>query len=420
MERHGQRSARARRVGIAVLAALAAIPVVGPLDAAAGKSRHKSKTVTVRDRASHFSIKVPRGFQLKVRKGVYVLQKGKQTMSFSRVTSELTPEQFGGQLLEQLGGTVVSRKASPQDFVAKVNREANRETVIVRDVGNVLAVTTSTSPAAHPAALKTVKRIARSARGGVTLQPPAPEPDPAPLALVDYRAPDGGATARVPQGWDISSTGGMVQGNGPDGAFILGHSVGVFLPEAAYPGLPSTIKVAPYANAADALTQVWPLFATGWVGTRITRVLRENVLPGFASSGLFLYEYTFNGRPFTGLALVATTPAESYAPGIGWNLYVSLIAVASDSDGRTGTALLDVWKSWNPSGAIAQRNAQQRQLIEESTQAMQDVTAFRLRQHERNQRDVGCLLLGYYDVQDNSRKYDLPPLPCGQTYTGGG
>ena len=30
--------------------------------------------------------------------------------------------------------------------------------------------------------------------------------------------------------------------------------------------------------------------------------------------------------------------------------------------------------------------------------------------------DVGCLLQGWYAVEDNARKYSLPPLPCGQVY----
>ena len=55
--------------------------------------------------------------------------------------------------------------------------------------------------------------------------------------------------------------------------------------------------------------------------------------------------------------------------------------------------------------------------MNETNEIWQQTSEFRSRTADRQSRDVGCLLQGYYHVEDNSRKYDLPPLPCGQIYT---
>jgi hypothetical protein len=90
--------------------------------------------------------------------------------------------------------------------------------------------------------------------------------------------------------------------------------------------------------------------------------------------------------------------------------------VPAGSDGSVGAALLKSWRSWDPSGAIAQRTAQAKALIDQTNEVWKQTSEFRSRTADRQSRDVGCLLLGYYDVEDNSRKYDLPPLPCGRQY----
>ena len=82
----------------------------------------------------------------------------------------------------------------------------------------------------------------------------------------------------------------------------------------------------------------------------------------------------------------------------------------------TGNGLLQVWRSWDPSGAIAQRTAQAKELLAETNEVWQEVGEFRRKTADRQARDVGCLLQGYYAIEDNSRKYDLPPLPCGRRY----
>lgn len=80
---------------------------------------------------------------------------------------------------------------------------------------------------------------------------------------------------------------------------------------------------------------------------------------------------------------------------------------------------MKAWQAWNPSGAIAQRSQRSKQLLDETNQIWKDTSEFRASQADRQSRDVGCLLQGYYNVEDNSRKYDLPSLPCGQEYVPG-
>ena len=82
-----------------------------------------------------------------------------------------------------------------------------------------------------------------------------------------------------------------------------------------------------------------------------------------------------------------------------------------------GNALVESWRSWNPSGGIAQATAAAIRTLNETAEIWQQTAEFRSVTADRQARDVGCLLQGYYIVEDNSRKYNLPALPCGQIYT---
>jgi hypothetical protein len=377
------------------------------------------RLVTLRHRPSSFTIRAPRGFTLRVRGGVYVLRapgRG-QSMSFSRSLTGVTPEQFGDALLAQLGGRVAARAARPTQFIARVDRGARRETVVIVRRGDALAVTTASAPRRRPIALATVRRVAASARGGIALQPPPPaQPEAMPLA--PYRAPDGGATALVPTqpGWDIQSAGGTIQGSSAHGAFLFGLSMNIFLPQTAPPGTPANILVSPYLGAADALTQVFPRLSPSVSDIQITHVIQEPVLPTFSSSAMYLVSYKVNGQPWTGAATIATDSPDRYGNFV-WNMYYSGIGVPVGTDPAVGLGLLRAWKSWDPSGAIAQRTAAAKALMEETNAVWKETMEFRGRIADQQSRDVGCLLQGYYVIEDNARRYDLPPLPCGQVYT---
>lgn len=390
--------------------------------ALAGSAVGASATVMLRHAASGFSVKAPRGFSLKVQKGVYVLRKGPVRISFSRSVTGITPSQFGSALLAQLGGTVASQRATRSRFTAEVVVGSRREAVVVWRSGGRLAVITGSSPAGAPLSLAAVAAVGASARGGVALRAPQTKAGASkPLAMRSYRAPDGGATAEVPAGsdWQIESSQGAVAGSSRRGSFLLGYSINIFLPSSVPDGGAGTSAVvSPYLSAIGALQGLLPRLQIGQgvSDIRVRRVIRDAVFPTFSSSGMLLIDYRVNGKRWTGAVTVATDSPEKYGNFI-WNFYYSGIGVPVGTSSAVGTALLRTWRTWNPSGAIAQRTQQARQLMSETNEIWRQTSEFRSRTADRQARDVGCLLSGYYHVEDNSRKYDLPPLPCGQIYT---
>jgi len=386
-------------------------------EAAAGQVGY----ATLRHAPTGFSVQAPRGFGLSFRRGVYVLRDAQLTMSFSRSVTSVAPAQFGAALLQQLGGTVVSRGGTVRQFSAQIDRSGRREAFVVARVGAQLAVTTGSSPSARPLPLAVVARVGASARGGVALRAPGGQSSSTAMPLKEYRAPDGGATALVPSepGWQIASSRGVVEGSHPKrGSFVFGSSISVIVPGVAPGPVPPNIVVHPFVFSADALVQVIPRFAPAISGVRIRRVLLERVLPTFSSSAVFLYDYRVNGRPWTGVALIATDTPQNYS-NLSWLLYTTAIGVPRGTDPTVGVGLLRSWRSWNPSGAIAARNQRIQQLLNDTNEVWRQTNEFRARTADRQSRDVGCLLQGYYFIEDNSRKYDLPALPCGQVYVRG-
>lgn len=399
--------------------ATASASAVGDSAHPVARTATQQRLVTLRHRPSSFTIRAPRGFRLQVRDGVYVLRapgRG-QSMSYSRSLTGVTPEQFGTALLAQLGGRVAARTAGAAQFTAQVDRGSRRETVVVVRRGDALAVTTASAPRRRAIALATVRRVGRSARGGIALQPPPPAPASA-MPLAPYRAPDGGASALVPTepDWTIQSAGGTIQGSSARGAFLFGFSINIFLPQTAPPGTPANILVSPYLGAADALAQVFPRLSPAISEIQITHVIQDAVLPTFSSSGMYLVSYKVDGQPWTGAVTIATDSPDRYGNFV-WNMYYSGIGVPVGTDPAVGLGLLRAWKSWDPSGAIAQRTAAAKALMEETNEVWKQTMEFRGRIADQQARDVGCLLQGYYVIEDNARRYDLPPLPCGQIYT---
>lgn len=416
-------SGRAQRLGTGVLAALAMSLLsdtgsMGPGGTASARAATPPGLVTLRHRPTSFAIRAPRGFVLRVRDGVYVLKQRRagQSMSFSRSVTSVTPEQFGAALLAQLGGRVAARSSGTTRFSAQVDRGSRRETVLVLRQGETLAIVTASAPKRRPVSLRTVSRVGASARGGISLRP-APAA-PAALALVPYRTPDGGATAMVPgePGWNITGGGGTVEGSSARGTFLFGFSINVLLPENTPPGTPPRVLVSPYLNAADALTQIIPRLSPAVSDVKITGVIGDAVLPTFTSSAMYRMTYMQNGQPWTGVAIIATDSPEKYGNFV-WNMYYSGIGVPVGADPAVGLGLVRAWNSWDPSGAIAQRSAAAKVLIQETNDVWKQTNEFRGRIADQQARDVGCLIQGYYHIEDNARKYELPPLPCGQVYT---
>ncbi len=385
------------------------------LDTTGKEAALGASTVTLRHPPTGFSIKAPSGFTLAFRKGVYVLKNGRLAMSFSRSVTDVTPGQFGNALLRQLGGNAVAREANPREFGARLDRGQRREAfVVVRD-GELLAVTTSSSPISVSVPLRVLRQAAASARGGVALR--APKGRPVSIPLQPYTTPDGLGKALVPAepGWQFVGGNGIVQGARADrGSFVYGAGINILTPERAPADTPPSIIVHRFVNAANALREVIPKLY-GARGIRIAKVLLDRPFPTFSSSAVFLYDYQVNGRPWTGVALVATDTPANYG-GLAWFFYYSAIGVPRGTDPAVGVGLLRSWRSWDPSQAINARYQRMRQLLKETNEIWRQTNEYRARAADRQSRDVGCLLLGYYYIEDNSRRYDLPPLPCGQEY----
>jgi hypothetical protein len=344
-----------------------------------------------------------------------VLRKGSTSISFTRLASTATPAQLGAALLQALPGKVVIRDGDARHVVAQVANGSRGDTFVVERLGSRLAVTASTSRTGRPVALETLRQMGLSARGGVSVRSPKAAPQTA-IPLRPYRAPDGGATALVPAGggWDIQSSQGAIQGASTQGAFVFGLSLNI--PVSSPPGTPPSIIVGPYLNAVQALTQLIPRLSPGVRDVRVRSVLRDAALPSFTSSGMIQFDYTSSGRRWTGVATVGTDSPEKYG-GLLWNFYYSGIGVPVGSSPSIGVGLLRSWKSWDPSGAIAARTRASLALLNETNEIWKQTSEFRSRIADQQSRDVGCLLQGYYVVEDNARRYGLPPLPCGQIYT---
>jgi hypothetical protein len=151
-----------------------------------------------------------------------------------------------------------------------------------------------------------------------------------------------------------------------------------------------------------------------WVGVYRSidggQTWKTSLLPGYPQ------DHTPEGlaSPIHGLQAAADPTVRAGTHGL---FYYSGIAVPANSSPAVGDALMRAWKSWNPSGAIAQRSVAAKQLLDETNAIWQQAGEFRSRIADQQSRDVGCLLQGYYIIEDNARKYELPPLPCGQIYT---
>ena len=396
-------------IGAAVLLAIAAGGAAAPLGS------DQFRVVTLRHAQTKFTIRAPEGFRLNLRNGVYVMRKGSVTVSYARLDTRVSPAQLGVALLQALPGRVLVRAGDNKHFVAAVAGGSRNDHFVVERAGARLAVTASTTRGRAPVALETLRQMGLSARGGAMLRAPKARSQKT-IPLRPYRAPDGGATALVPAGndWDIQSNGGLIEGGSRRGIFLFGFSYNV--PLTAPPNSPPSFITGPYLSAVQALRQLFPRLSPSIQNIRVRRVLKDAILPSFTSSGMLLFDYRLNGRPWTGVATVATDHPSKYSNFL-WNFYYSGIGVPAGSDPAVGVGLLRSWRSWDPSGAIAARTRAAITLINETNEIWQQTNEFRSRIADQQSRDVGCLLSGYYIIEDNARRYGLPPLDCGQIYT---
>ena len=400
-------------LAIGVVTAQAADRAVGSVPSI-GSIEHAS-VVTLRHAPTGFSVRVPSGFKLRFTSGLYRIQSASLTMTVRIVRTSQGAGEFG-KTLRGAGDTLVTQGGDAVRFRLVTNRGAKRTvTLVVRRKAD-LVVTTAVF-AKHRADLVPVaNRIAASVRGGTAAGRLMP--------LTPYRTSDGGATAWVPSepDWIIGGTQGRLEGSSPRGNFLLGTTFDIYYPGVVAPGsLPAGNVEYPFVNATDALTNVWPLINQA-VGINMTDVrprqlLADMTLPTFRSSGMVLYDFRIGGKPFVGVANLATEDRLSASGTFFWQMYISMIAVPADADPTVGAALRLVWRSWNPSGAIAARSEQARQILTEINGTWQGVAEFRSRTADQQSRDVSCLLRTGPFIDDNARQLGLPPLnDCDSTY----
>ncbi len=372
---------------------------------------------TVTLTSGDFSIQVPDGFDIEERSGVYVMSDGEQSISYSRTATGVSSEEFLNQLLAQIGGDVVSQDADGSGYTAEVDRDGARELIVIRQQDGAITVATGHVPEGGSLRLADLVSASDSAHGAVTLTPPAATQGAGSIELRQFSAPDGGAKGLVPAdpSWNISSNQGTIEGSSDVGNFVFGVTIQVITPENS---MGAGGISAPYSDAAASLGTILPQLVKGVSNVQVTSTVADGVIDSYTSSGMYAYTYDWNGQPWTGVAIVATDDPSKYG-NFMWNWYFTNIAVPAGSDGSVGSGLLKAWQAWDPSGAIAKRSQRSKQLLDETNQIWQDTSEFRSKQADRQSRDVGCLLQGYYETEDNSRKYDLPPAPCGQEYVPG-
>ena len=412
-------SSRLRLAGALLMLVIGAV-VGQEADRAAGSvpsaaSIEHAGLVTLRHAPTGFSVRVPSGFKLRFTSGLYRVQNASLTMTVRIVRTSQGAREFS-RTLRRAGDTLVTQSGDALRFRRVTNRGAKRTITLVARRKADLVVMTAVFAKRRADLVPVVNRIVASVRGGNAAGRLMP--------LTPYRTSDRGATAWVPSepDWIIGGTQGRLEGSSPRGNFLLGTTLDIYYPGVFAPGsLPAGNVEYPFTNAADALTNVWPRINQA-VGINMTDVrprqlLADATLPTFRSSGMVLYDFNVNGRPYVGIANLATEDRLSTTSTFFWQMYISMIAVPADGDPTVGAALRLVWRSWNPSGAIAARSEQARQILTEINATWRGVAEFRSRTADQQSRDVSCLLRTGPFIDDNARQLGLPPLrDCDSTY----
>ena len=236
------------RLLAALAAALLAVALLAPVT--------EARTVKLRG-PSGFSVKAPQGFKLKAKKGIYRITGRGLRLTYARVKAGgRSPADTGAELARAAKTTATSVRSSGSRWSARLGSRR----VEVRAKGANLVVlsfgrTARKAGAAQNAGqLALLRRIANTARGGRAAALPGSIP------LRPFTAPDGSATASVPDlpGWTYNGGSGVIEGSGPEGSFAFG--VPFF---GAVPGsfAANSFPVAPFpATAGEGLTNLVPQF----------------------------------------------------------------------------------------------------------------------------------------------------------------
>ena len=330
------------RLLAALAASLLAIALLAPVT--------EARTVKLRG-PSGFSVKAPQGFKLKAKKGIYRITGRGLRLTYARVKAGgRSPADTGAELARAAKTTATSVRSSGSRWSARVGSRR----VEVRAKGANLVVlsfarTARKAGAAQNAGqLALLRRIANSARGGRTAALPGSIP------LRPFTAPDGSATASVPDlpGWNYNGGSGVIEGSGPEGSFAFG--VPFF---GAIPGsfAANSFPVAPFpATAGEGLTNLVPQFfarsGLPGIGIQVTGQFpgSEQILGAGYVSGFLTAAVTAGGRTASGVFLYGAGTFDTGVDGAYAN-YLSYAAVNTGTDPRIGAALLRTWATWDPS-----------------------------------------------------------------------
>ena len=337
------------RLLAALVAALVAVALLAPAASA--------RTVKLRGPGG-FSAKAPAGFKLKAKRGIYRITGRGLRLTYARVPSGgRSPADTGAELVRAARATATGVRSSAKRWSAR----AGAQTLEVRARGSRLVVlrygrasSRRASASQSPGQLALLRRIAGSARGGRTAQLPAS------IALRSFTAPDGSATAQVPNlpGWTFNGGSGVIEGSGPEGSFAFG--VPFF---GAIPGsfASTSFPTAPFpATPGEGLTNLLPQFLarSGVPGVNIQVTGQfpgsEQILGAGYVSGFLTAAVTAGGRTASGVFLYGAGLFDTGVDGAYAN-YVSYAVVNEGSDPRIGAALLRTWATWDPSRDQARR-----------------------------------------------------------------
>jgi hypothetical protein len=333
-----------------LLAALAASLLALALLAPAAPAR----TVKLRDRKSGFTVKAPTGFKLKAKHGIYRVTGRGLRLSYARVPSRgLTPAQTGAELVRAAKATATGVRSSASRWSARAGGQA----LEVRAKGSKLIVLRYGRTSSHKAQasqsagqLALLRRIAGTARGGRVAQLPRS------IALKSFTAPDGSATAQVPDlpGWNYSGGSGVIEGTGPQGAFAFGVPFYAAVP-GSFAASGGSFPTAPFpATAGEGLTNIVPQFfaRSGLPGItiRVTGQFpgSDQFLGAGYVSGFLTAAVTNAGHNAQGVFLYGAGTFDTGVDGAYAN-YLSYAAVNDGTDPRIGAALLRTWATWDPS-----------------------------------------------------------------------
>ena len=331
-----------------LLAALAAALIAAALFAPGASARN------VKLRAGGFSVKAPAGFKLKAKKGIYRVTGRGLRLVYARVpASGRTPADTGAELARAAGGTPTGVRSSAKRWTAR----AGGQTLEVRAKGSRLIVlrygrTSSRRARASqsPGQLALLRRIAGTARGGRVAQLPGSIP------LRSFTAPDGSATAQVPNlpGWTFNGGSGVIEGSGPEGSFAFGVPFFAAVP-GTFAASSGSYPTAPFpATAGEGLSALVPQFfaRSGLPGISIQVTGQfpgsEQILGGGYVSGFLTGVATAGGRTASGVFLYGAGTFDTGVDGAYAN-YLSYAAVNQGTDPRIGAALLRTWATWDPS-----------------------------------------------------------------------